>query len=102
MIRQMGRPIRSKHCRSCDACVARMDHHCTAYFHCVLSELIQKTTGTWINNCVGAGNHTPFLFLLSLIIVMHGAFAYFCYLGTDTHHSLFPSISRHLKSSNAQ
>lgn len=40
-------PIRSKHCRSCDKCVARYDHHCP-----------------WIGVCVGEKNHQYFYWFL--------------------------------------
>jgi hypothetical protein len=41
------KPDRTHHCRVCDTCVLRMDHHCP-----------------WIYNCVGFGNHKYFFLLL--------------------------------------
>lgn len=43
------KPIRSKHCPKCGMCIARLDHHCT-----------------WINRCVGYGNHRIFVIFLVL------------------------------------
>ncbi|KAJ0004473.1 hypothetical protein NQD34_010687 [Periophthalmus magnuspinnatus] len=46
------RPPRAGHCRTCGACVLRLDHHCI-----------------WINSCVGQANHRSFLMTLGLFLV---------------------------------
>lgn len=57
------KPARSKHCRICNVCVARMDHHCP-----------------WVMTCLGAENYRWFLLmLLSLGVLL----AYGAHLGYD-------------------
>ncbi|XP_042336417.1 palmitoyltransferase ZDHHC12 isoform X2 [Sceloporus undulatus] len=45
----MLKPMRAKHCRECQHCVRRYDHHCP-----------------WIENCVGERNHPLFIVYLAV------------------------------------
>eukprot|EP00057_Strongylocentrotus_purpuratus_P025410 XP_011679884.1 PREDICTED: palmitoyltransferase ZDHHC23 isoform X2 [Strongylocentrotus purpuratus] len=46
---QMVKPARAGHCRICDRCVHRLDHHCV-----------------WLDCCIGRDNHRSFIIALLL------------------------------------
>lgn len=47
------KPARSKHCKFCQTCISRQDHHCV-----------------WLMNCVGTNNYMYFLSLLLSLSVL--------------------------------
>jgi palmitoyltransferase ZDHHC13/17 len=51
------KPLRSKHCKTCDRCIGKFDHHCP-----------------WVNNCVGFHNHRTFMVYLYSCIAVAGTF----------------------------
>uniref|UniRef100_A0A8C4H9E4 Palmitoyltransferase n=1 Tax=Dicentrarchus labrax TaxID=13489 RepID=A0A8C4H9E4_DICLA len=62
------KPMRTNHCFSCDACVAKQDHH-----------------SVWTNGCIGARNHHYFVLFLFSLMMMGAWMFYGCLVYWSTH-----------------
>ena len=60
------KPARSKHCRICNVCVAKQDHHCI-----------------WVMNCLGRGNYVYFIGMILSLAILLSYGAYLCYMLLD-------------------
>ncbi|XP_069021813.1 putative palmitoyltransferase ZDHHC13 [Embiotoca jacksoni] len=65
------KPMRANHCFSCDACVAKQDHH-----------------SMWTNGCIGARNHHYFILFLFSLVLMGAWMFYGCLVYWTTHCAL--------------
>ncbi|XP_063336687.1 putative palmitoyltransferase ZDHHC13 [Pelmatolapia mariae] len=62
------KPMRANHCFSCDACVAKQDHH-----------------SIWTNSCIGARNHHYFILFLFSLALMGAWMLYGCVMYWSAH-----------------
>ncbi|MCJ1479642.1 palmitoyltransferase swf1 [Lambiella insularis] len=63
---RLPKPARSKHCRICNACVAKQDHHCI-----------------WVMNCLGRANYVYFVAMLLSLAALLVYGASLCYVLLD-------------------